>query len=216
MSEEIKFEKLQTECYPILKSWLTEEEFKEIFYKKDILECIEECTSPSKELIFNAFEGLEPENVKVLIIGQDPYPNSNKAHGMAFSYKPNYKIQSKDKNDSLCYIFDKLGLNIEKDCTDLTCWRKQGVLLLNTALTYNKGTTLTKRINVWRPFVDCIINKLIDCDRDKQSCLVVFLWGVKANKLSKFKKDVFLKEDLHDENLKRPNILILRSSHPSQ
>lgn len=66
--------------------WFTKQEVEETF-TPDVVKCIDECTRPKQDEIFNAFEGLKPQDVKVLIIGQDPYPDEAKAHGLAFSYR---------------------------------------------------------------------------------------------------------------------------------
>ena len=90
---------------------------------------------PQKENIFNALKSTPIDKVKVIILGQDPYINKKQAHGLAFSFANNHKA-----NDSIKNIFKKIknDININNSDTNLTCWRKRGVLLLNTALTYAK------------------------------------------------------------------------------
>ena len=140
------------------------------------------------------------DKVKVLIIGQDPYPNKEDAHGLAFS-KLSGKIPASLKN-----IFEK----IKEDCGtvnisgNLTPWAKQGVLLLNRALTFSKSETLASRNKFWHPIIDIIINKLLE--RNKP--LIIFLWGNPANDIEQFS---FEKEQEYNKK----NIYILRSSHPS-
>ncbi len=140
------------------------------------------------------------DKVKVLIMGQDPYPNKEDAHGLAFS-KLSGKIPASLKN-----IFEK----IKEDCGttnvsgNLTPWAKQGVLLLNRALTFSKSETLASRNKFWLPVINTIINKLIE--RNKP--LVIILWGNPANDIEQFS---FSRE----EEYKNKNIYILRSSHPS-
>ena len=70
----------------INNEWLTVQEIEKLF-TPNVNQCIEECTRPKQDEIFNAFDGLKPQDVKVLIIGQDPYPDEAKAHGLAFSYR---------------------------------------------------------------------------------------------------------------------------------
>lgn len=113
--------------------WFTRQEVEELF-TSEIQKCINECTRPNQSDIFNAFEDLKPQNVKVLIIGQDPYPDEAKAHGLAFSYKGG-KISA---DDSLRNIFHKIkeDVGIDNSYTNLSAWKEQGVLLLNTALTF--------------------------------------------------------------------------------
>lgn len=86
----------------IKNEWFTRQEIENLF-TSEIQECINECTRPNQSDIFNAFDGLRPQDVKVLIIGQDPYPDEAKAHGLAFSYN-NGEIPAED---SLLNIFRK-------------------------------------------------------------------------------------------------------------
>ncbi len=144
--------------------------------------------------IYNALSSVDFENVKVLIIGQDPYPNIEDAHGLAFSKKTG-KCPASLKN-----IFAKIKeeTGIENTNANLTHWAQQGVLLLNRALTFTKTETLAKRVKFWAPVVDGIIEKLLN----RNTPLVVILWGNQANEIEQFKKT-------------KDNILVLRSSHPS-
>lgn len=144
--------------------------------------------------IYNALNSVDFENVKVLIIGQDPYPNIEDAHGLAFSKKTG-KCPASLKN-----IFAKIKeeTGIENTNANLTYWAQQGVLLLNRALTFTKTETLAKRVKFWAPVVDGIIEKLLN----RNTPLVVILWGNQANEIEQFKKT-------------KDNILVLRSSHPS-
>ena len=144
--------------------------------------------------IYNALSSVDFENVKVLIIGQDPYPNIEDAHGLAFSKKTG-KCPASLKN-----IFTRIKeeTGIENTNANLTHWAQQGVLLLNRALTFTKTETLAKRVKFWAPVVDGIIEKLLN----RNTPLVVILWGNQANEIEQF---------YHTKD----NILVLRSSHPS-
>ena len=130
----------------------------------------------SQENVLNAIKLTPLENVKVLIIGQDPYPSSEHAHGLAFS------SLSKNTPASLKNIFKKL----EKDFPDckhstnlLLDWEKQGVLLLNTALTFEgKDTKLLKEhTKLWAPVIENIFSILA-----KRGNLIVMRWGSHAQK----------------------------------
>lgn len=132
---------------------------------------------PSQENVLNAIKLTSLDNVKVLIIGQDPYPSSEHAHGLAFS------SLSKNTPASLKNIFKKL----EKDFPDckhttnlLLDWEKQGVLLLNTALTFEgKDTKLLKEhTKLWVPVIENIFSILA-----KRGNLVVMRWGSYAQKV---------------------------------
>lgn len=144
--------------------------------------------------IYNALSSVNFEDVKVLIIGQDPYPNIEDAHGLAFSKKSG-KCPASLKN-----IFTKIKeeTGIENTNANLTHWAQQGVLLLNRALTFTKTESLAKRTKFWAPVVDGIIEKLLN----RNTPLVVILWGNQANEIEQFYRT-------------KDNILLLRSSHPS-
>lgn len=178
----------------------------------DIKECIANRDTPAcEEDIFNAFKGLPPEKVKVLILGQDPYPDVDRAHGLAFSFKNNQKAE-----DSLQNIFNKIEkeLGIANKNTNLECWRDRGVLLLNTALTYKKGEQ-DKHIKIWKTFVNKIISKLLSIKRDENNPLVIMLWGCKANKLKNLSFKGTKEKDTSYYAKKYPHIKIIRCSHPS-
>ena len=149
--------------------------------------------TPAREDIFSAFKYTPLEDVKVLILGQDPYPDANAAHGLSFSSK------YKRRPPSLKHIFEVAAPNHEFTTNTLTGWAKQGVLLLNISLTFDKESTLTNRIKIWKDFIDRVFGAIIN--RNKP--LVVMLWGEKAQKY----KPVF--ENCAD------NVLVLTASHPS-
>jgi len=188
----------------IMNDWFTRQEVEEIF-TPEIQKCINECTRPSRGDIFNAFDGLNPQDVKVLIIGQDPYPDEKKAHGLAFSYN-NGEIPAED---SLRNIFHKIkeDVGIDNSYTNLSAWKEQGVLLLNTALTFAPDNQ-DFHIKAWHNFVNQVISKLLEAKTATKRPLVVMLWGDKANKLQ-----VLAYKSNEYEN--SSFIKILRSSHPS-
>lgn len=150
--------------------------------------------------IYYALKITPYEKVKVLIIGQDPYPNKEDAHGLAFSKKTG-GIPASLKN-----IFEKIyeDVNIKNSSGNLTNWANQGVLLLNRALTFSKDESLAKRNKFWLPVINIIINKLLT----RKQPLVIILWGNPANDIEQFSFD-------KEEEYKKNNIYILRSSHPS-
>lgn len=153
--------------------------------------------TPKKEDIFNAFKYTNFEDVKVLILGQDPYPNPEHAHGLAFSSRAD-KCPASLKN-----IFKVINKNFETDFEfkswELTPWAKQGVFLLNTALTFYDEKTQNKNLKLWKPFIDLILEKL----SQREKPLFVMLWGNKAQERA---MPFF-------EN--KENILVLTSTHPS-
>lgn len=201
----------------IKNEWFTESELENIL-TPEIQNCIKECSRPQPKEVFNAFDGLKPQDVKVLIIGQDPYPDIERAHGLAFSFKNGELIPE----DSLKNIFEKLKkeLNIENTYTNLTCWKNQQVLLLNTSLTYKKADDKKEQGNIqkqhlkhWDGFINEVLKKLTTTKKKNNQPLVVMLWGRKANELKEFVyRGVEQEKKYSEEN---PNILVLRSSHPS-
>lgn len=165
--------------------------------EKIYLQAIEKFSTPKKEDVFNAFKLTDFENVKVLILGQDPYPNPEHAHGLAFSSRAEKCPQS------LRNIFKVINKNFNKDYIfekwELSSWAEQGVFLLNTALTFYDEKHQNKILKLWKPFIDVVLEKL--AQRNKP--LVVMLWGNKA-----IERALPIFEG-------RDNILILTASHPS-
>lgn len=151
---------------------------------------------PPADDIFNAFHFTPLSEVKVLILGQDPYHNENQAHGLCFSVLPSQK----DIPPSLQNIYKELN-------SDLGCyipnngylekWAKQGVLLLNTVLTVRAHQANSHQGKGWEKFTDAIINAVNEQDRP----IVYMLWGRPAQ--SKIPM------------LTNPKHLILTAPHPS-
>ena len=144
--------------------------------------------------IFRSLELTPFDNVKVVILGQDPYHGPNQAHGLAFSVKKNVP-----KPPSLKNIFKEISedLKIEKGSSgDLTNWAKQGVLLLNTCLTVSPGRPGSHSHLGWQEFTDSVIKAVDTKDR-----VVFILWGSYARK----------KKELLSNNKN----LILEAPHPS-
>jgi len=145
--------------------------------------------------IFNAFKFCAYEDVKVVILGQDPYHGEGQAHGLAFSVKKGVEPPPSLKN-----IFKELqdDLGIEppgQGC--LESWAKQGVFLLNTALTVRKGQPLSHRGKGWETFTDHVISIL----SEREKPMVFLLWGSNARS----------KKGLIDAS----RHLVLEAPHPS-
>ena len=196
----------------IKNKWFTKKQDLDKIWSDDIDKCIKECECPEKKKIFNAFDGLKPQDVKVLIIGQDPYPKEGRADGLAFSFGNNEKAQ-----DSLKNIFDKLKeLGIDNKNTELTKWKKNGILLLNSSLTFKNYSNKSeqtksrkKHLEAWQPFIKQTLTKLFKKKRTKSNPLVVMLWGKNANLIENFNNGN------EDEEYLKKNIYIIRNSHPS-
>lgn len=150
---------------------------------------------PRKEDIFKAFELTPFDQVKVVIIGQDPYHDVGQAHGLAFSVKQGIKIPPSLRN-IYTELFNDLGI-LPPHHGNLKSWALEGVLLLNTILTVQAHKPLSHKNKGWEIFTDHIIKELSKDDRPK----VFVLWGNNA----------IQKKDL----IKNQNHLIIESSHPS-
>lgn len=126
---------------------------------------------PKQTEVFNAFKLTPFENVKVVILGQDPYHGSNQAHGLSFSVNYGIKIPP-----SLANIYKELKTDIDFTIPshgNLTSWASQGVLLLNATLTVRAGEPGSHQKQGWEQFTDAVI-KLIS---DKKEHCVFLLWG---------------------------------------
>lgn len=134
---------------------------------------------PDMYHVYEALELTPYEEVKVVILGQDPYHGVNQAHGLSFSVQPGVKTPP-----SLVNIYKELknDLGIEPvSHGNLVTWAKQGVLLLNTVLTVREGQAYSHRGKGWEQLTDAIIEKLNE--RDKP--IVFILWGQPAQEKMK-------------------------------
>lgn len=187
---------------PILKNdWapLLEEEFQKPYYLK-LREFLKEeyrtrTIYPDMHDIFNALHYTPYANVKVVLLGQDPYHGPGQAHGLSFSVKPGVPVPP-----SLANIFkelhDDLGCYIP-DNGYLVKWAEQGVLLLNTVLTVRRGQANSHRGKGWEYFTD----RVIELVNEKDDPVVFLLWGRNAQE----KK----------ERITNPHHLIIEAPHPS-
>jgi len=184
-----------------MKNWediLTNEKQKE--YYKILEQTINnkyETTTvyPPKEKIFTAFDLCEYDNIKVVILGQDPYHQASQAQGLAFSTPKEIK-----NPPSMVNILKEITADIGTstcDDGDLTPWAKQGVLLLNTILTVEDSKAKSHHKLGWEIFTDNIIKHISDNFND----IVFILWGAPA-----IKKTKIIDESKHH---------ILTSPHPS-
>jgi uracil-DNA glycosylase len=147
---------------------------------------------PLRKDVFKAFEFFTPQETKVIIIGQDPYPGvTNSGHpvaqGMSFSAHRDAPIPASLKN--IYKLLEKTIPNFKYPVHgDLTSWVKQGVLLLNSCLTVNPGQPRSHK-KVWLGFVRRIINFISEFNRET----IVVMWGAKAQEISKHLPDRFIK-----------------------
>ena len=150
---------------------------------------------PHSSSWFNALTATDLDQVKVVILGQDPYPTPGHAHGLCFSVMPEVKPIPK----SLVNIYKELedDLGIVNTNGNLQSWADQGVLLLNSVLTVEAGKANSHQGQGWEQLTDRIIEVL-----NEQSCPVVFiLWGAYAQKKGSI--------------VNNPQHLVIRSPHPS-
>ncbi|WP_440898024.1 uracil-DNA glycosylase [Amphibacillus sp. Q70] len=178
---------------------LLEDEFNKPYYKKIrqflIKEYQTQIVYPNMNDIYNALHYTSYANVKVVILGQDPYHGPNQAHGLSFSVQPGVAIPPslqnmyKELNSDLGYAIPNHG--------SLVKWAKQGVLLLNNVLTVRKGQAHSHKGMGWEIFT----NRVIELLNDKEESIVYLLWGAAAQK----------KEQMIDTN----KHFIIKSPHPS-
>ncbi len=173
---------MEKEYYQKLREFLIKEYRTRIIY-------------PNMHDIFNALHYTSYKDVKVVILGQDPYHGPNQAYGLSFSVKPGVRIPP-----SLVNIYkelkDDLGCYIPNNGT-LTKWAKEGVLLLNTSLTVRAGEANSHSKIGWEIFTDHIIRLL----NERDDPIVFILWGNNA-----IKKKAFITNPQH---------YIITSVHPS-
>lgn len=151
---------------------------------------------PPMNDLFSALRLTTYSRVRVVILGQDPYHGAGQAHGLSFSVRqgvqPPPSLQNIYKE-----IYNDLGIENPRDFGDLTCWARQGVLLLNTVLTVRDGEPQSHRGHGWEQFTDRII-ALLNLREDP---IVFLLWGAPAGK-----KAALVTNPCH---------LILKAAHPS-
>lgn len=151
---------------------------------------------PAGNEIFRAFDLCPPSKVKVVILGQDPYPTKGHAHGLCFSV--NDKVKPLPK--SLVNIFKELESDLSVQAPsngDLSNWAQQGVLLINNVLTVKEGMPDSHSGKGWEKFTDAAIQQLAKSRLE----LVYVLWGAKAQKKVEY--------------IDSQNNLIISSPHPS-
>lgn len=178
---------------------LLEDEFKKEYYlqlrKFLINEYKTKTIYPNMYDIFNALHYTEHKDVKVVILGQDPYHGPNQAHGLSFSVKPGVPAPP-----SLMNIYKELNSDVGCYIPNngyLKKWADQGVMLLNTVLTVRAGEANSHKGIGWEDFTDKVISLL----NDREEPIVFILWGKNAQS----KVDI----------IKNPKHYIIKSVHPS-
>ena len=150
---------------------------------------------PRGSEIFNALNTTRFNNVRVVILGQDPYHGEGQAHGLCFSVRDGVQLPP-----SLVNIYKEIeaeyGIKMPRS-GDLTGWAKQGVLLLNATLTVRQATAGSHQNKGWEEFTDAVIRAV----NDQREHVVFLLWGSYAQKKGQF--------------IDRQKHLVLKSPHPS-
>ena len=150
---------------------------------------------PPSSLIFNALNTTPLHQVKVVIVGQDPYHGANQAHGLSFSVQRGVAIPPSLRN-IFHELHSDLGVNIPKH-GNLTHWAEQGVLLLNAVLTVEAGQPTSHQKRGWEDFTDHVIDVL----NQQREHIVFILWGAYAQR-----KGQRIDPNKH---------LVLKAAHPS-
>lgn len=194
-------ENLEVKTPKIAQSWLTElkTEFESDYFKSLKLFLLEEKKKhtifPKGEDIFNAYNLTPFNEIKVVIIGQDPYHGENQAHGLCFSVQKGIKPPPSLKN-----IYKELKSDVEftePNHGELTSWAKQGVFLLNATLTVRKSQPGSHQKKGWETFT----NETIKAISNKKEGIVFLLWGRFAQE-----KEKLIDAEKHH---------ILKAAHPS-
>ena len=150
------------------------EEYEKNYFKNIAMfinkEYKEKIVYPPKRDILRALKLTDYNDVKVVILGQDPYHGENEANGLSFSVNEGIKLPPSLKN-IYKELYDDLG--ITKTTGDLTSWANQGVLLLNSVLTVLKDTPTSHSKIGWQEYTDAIIKKL----NEREKPIVFILWG---------------------------------------
>ncbi len=177
----------------VLKDIFESEKFKNLIIRVNE-EYRRDTCFPIKQNVFNAIKLTPYKDVKVVIVGQDPYHGVGEAHGLSFSVlcpklPPSLQNIYKELYDDLGIVPSKKG--------DLTCWAKEGVLLLNSVLTVKKDCPASHKNLGWQDFTDEIIKRI----EKKDDVVVYILWG----NFAKGKKEL----------ITNPKHYVIESAHPS-
>ena len=179
--EKLKGE-FESEEYQNLEKWLNAEYHNKTIY-------------PQPEKVFNALNIVKYNDVKVVIVGQDPYHNPKQAHGLSFSVEEDINIPP-----SLQNIYKELNSDIGcyiPNHGNLTKWAKQGVLLLNSVLTVERNKPNSHKQKGW----ERITTKIIKVLNEREKPIIFLLWGNNAKQLEKY--------------IDRQTHSVLKAVHPS-
>lgn len=180
--DEVLKEEIEKPYFQQLMTWLDQEYAEEVVY-------------PPRDLLFQAFRLTPYAEVKAVILGQDPYHGAGQAEGLSFSVMPGVRVPPSLRN---IYIELKEDIDVPTpNHGSLVQWGKEGVLLLNTALTVRESKPASHRGKGWEQFTDAVIHAL----NNRKEPMVFLLWGNHAGE-----KEAFIDQERH---------LVIRSAHPS-
>ena len=174
-------DEMQKSYFKYIRDYIKEERLSKTIY-------------PPAQDLFNAFKLTDFNDIKVVILGQDPYHGEKEAMGLSFSVRRGVRTPPSLRN-----IFKELNddIGVQRDNTDLSDWARQGVFLLNTVLTVEKDKANSHKDIGWEIFTDYVIKQI----NDKLNNVVFILWGRQARD----KKRI----------ITNPNNYIIESAHPS-
>ena len=174
-------DEMQKSYFKYIRDYIREERLSKTIY-------------PPAQDLFNAFKLTDFKDIKVVILGQDPYHGEKEAMGLSFSVRRGVRTPPSLRN-----IFKELNddIGVQRENTDLSDWARQGVFLLNTVLTVEKDKANSHKDIGWEIFTDYVIKQI----NDKLNNVVFILWGRQARN----KKRI----------ITNPNNYIIESAHPS-
>ena len=174
-------DEMQKSYFKYIRDYIKEERLSKTIY-------------PPAQDLFNAFKLTDFKDIKVVILGQDPYHGEKEAMGLSFSVRRGVRTPPSLRN-----IFKELNddMGVQRENTDLSDWARQGVFLLNTVLTVEKDKANSHKDIGWEIFTDYVIKQI----NDKLNNVVFILWGRQARD----KKRI----------ITNPNNYIIESAHPS-
>lgn len=177
----VLYDEMQKSYFKYIRDYIKEERLSKTIY-------------PPAQDLFNAFKLTDFKDIKVVILGQDPYHGEKEAMGLSFSVRRGVRTPPSLRN-----IFKELNddMGVQRDNTDLSDWARQGVFLLNTVLTVEKDKANSHKDIGWEIFTDYVIKQI----NDKLNNVVFILWGRQARD----KKGI----------ITNPNNYIIESAHPS-
>ncbi len=179
--DEILHDEMQKDYFKYIKEFVKEERLNKTIY-------------PPAQDLFNAFKLTDFKDIKVVILGQDPYHGEEEAMGLSFSVRRGVRTPPSLRN-IFKELYDDTG--VQRTDTDLSDWAKQGVFLLNTVLTVEKDKANSHKDIGWEIFTDYVIKEI----NEKLDNVVFILWGRQARD----KKSL----------ITNPTNLIIESAHPS-